>query len=130
MTLFTSSIDISKKSAITSADTPFTYFFSIISLFLSSKFNPISILILHDKGNDSIRIDPLMEFGHRILSDQSRYFSGFTCAPLIMISKCRCGPVLRPVLPLRAIFSFWSTFCPVDTSILLRCAYLVCLPSG
>ncbi len=33
-----------------------------------------------------------------------KYFNGFTCEPFTIISKWTWGPVLRPVLPLRAIF--------------------------
>ena len=60
---------------------------------------------------------------------QLKYFNGFTATPLIRISKCRCGPLLRPVLPLNAIFCPCFTVCPGDTRTLLRCAYLVSLPS-
>ena len=58
------------------------------------------------------------------------YFNGLTAAPPMYISKCTCGPVERPVLPLSAIGSPCSTFWPTFTSSLLLCAYRVSLPSA
>jgi len=57
-----------------------------------------------------------------------KYFSGFTALPFFSTSKCRCGPVEMPVFPDLAIVCPLNTRCPLLTSDLLRCWYLVVSP--
>ena len=49
-------------------------------------------------------------------------------SPFSRISKCRCIPVLRPVMPALAIVSPALTSCPSLTSTLPRLAYTVLIP--
>src|SRR5690606_15759467 len=66
----------------------------------------------------------LIEIGRavEIVQGRERCRRGSTGSPARTTSKCTCGPVLRPVEPMRAMTSPFSTFSPTDTRFLRLCA--------
>ena len=61
-------------------------------------------------------------------SCSARDAAGSTAAPRRRSSKCRCGPVERPVEPTRPIGAPAATHCPRRTSMRDRCAYQLVIP--
>src|SRR5690625_2810794 len=78
---------------------------------LSENQPPILSPMARNGANGSNPPPPLADAGRPPM-----YFIGSTGLPPVQVSKCKCGPVLFPVLPDRPITCPLATSSPADTS--------------